>query len=66
MLKIDKLSFHLVYQKLLNLGDFLVDSLVGCLLYLVTAIVVSILITGKDRQVQRIAIQDEHQLFILQ
>ena len=28
----DRLSFFLVYRKLLNLGDFLVDSLVGCLL----------------------------------
>ena len=32
----------LIYQKFLNLDDFLVESLVGCLLYLVTAITVSI------------------------
>ena len=30
-------------SKRVNLGDFLVDSLVGCLLYLVTAIIVSIM-----------------------
>ena len=30
MLLVDRLSFFLVYQNLLILGDFLVDSLVGC------------------------------------
>ena len=29
MFLVDRLSFFLVYQKLLNLGDFF-DSLVGC------------------------------------
>ena len=48
-----------------NLGDFLVDSMVGCLVYLVTAIILSITITGKDRQIKCVAFQDENQLFIL-
>ena len=30
MLIVDRLSFFLVYQNVLNLGDFLVDSLVDC------------------------------------
>ena len=47
MLYIDKLSFFLFCQKLLNLGEFLVDSFVGCLLYLVTAIIVSIMVMVK-------------------
>ena len=30
MLLVDRLSFFLVYPIVLNLGDFLDDSLVGC------------------------------------